>query len=434
MDQDQTPLVAAPGSYTAIGGDVAGDVPWYRHFNDPTLSSLIETGFGQNLTLAQALARYDAARAQTGISRAALFPSIDATAQTGKVWEEGDAQDTTAQYGGALSWEVDIFGRLSSAAQADRLEAAAAAEDIDTVRLALAADIAVAYYSAVAANRTLALLDVQEQIDGELLGLVRLREEAGIGTEVEVLQQQSQQSLNRSLIPVAESALRNFENQIDVLTGRMPDGQDITVRTSAFPPAALTPPLGVPSDLLLNRPDLRAARTRLAAADADIDAAIAERLPRVTLSGSYLLASGGDPVSPVISLLGGLVQPLLDWGARQAEVERNEALYREQLAAFSQLYLEAVADVETTLYQIAKQKDYLARLEDRRRILSETTDKTRAVYQEGLSDYLPVLDALQDLRAVERSVLEEERDLALLHIQLYRALGGAPVPKDTPPA
>lgn len=431
LHENNTPLIAGPAAYHADGTNhIIPHGAWYQNFEDPALNTLIDKGFTGNLTLAQTLARLDAAKAQARISRAGVLPSMNVTANAGKIWEEGDAQDLTSNFGAALAWEVDLFGRLSSAARSDRYDAIAAAEDVETMRLSLAADIAVAYYSAVAANRTIALLEAQEKIDGELLSLVQLREREGLGTQVEVLQQQSQQALNRSLIPVAEASLRGFENRLDVLTGMMPDNIDITHKNDVFPPAALTPPLGVPSDLLLNRPDLRAERARLAAIDADIDAAIADQLPRVTLNGSYILASGGNAASPVLSLLGGLVQPLLDWGKRQAEVSRNKALYQEKLASFSQLYLEAVEDVETTLYQITKQKEYVARLDDRRKILAETVDKTRAVYKEGLSDYLPVLNALQDLRAVERTVLEEERDLALLHIQLYRALGGTPLTKD----
>lgn len=425
-------VIGAPAYQTETNGKITLNGPWYEQFNDPTLNTLIQRGFAENLTLTQAIARLDAANAQAHISRTNVLPKVNATADLNQVWNEGDRQDLTSRYGGALQWELDLFGRLSSAAKADRLSAVAAAEDVETTRLTLAADIAVAYYNAVAAHRTLSLLDAQNTIDNDILSLIELREREGLGTQVEVLQQQSQQALTRSLVPVAQSNLRVYENRLDVLTGNMPDALDVTTRESAFPPSALTPPTGIPSDLLLNRPDLRAARARLRAADADIDEAIANQLPRVTLTGSFLFASGGNAASPVLSLLGGLVQPLLDWGQRQADVKRNKALYREQLAGFSQLYLEAVEDVETTLYQITKQKEYMDRLEDRRRILADTTEKTRAVYTEGLSDYLPVLNALQSLRAIERTILEEERDLALLHIQLYRALGGTPATQETP--
>lgn len=430
INHTPAPLVSGNSSYqTSPGAQNATHQVWYENFNDTQLNTLIGKGLSGNLTIAQAMARLDAASAQAGVSRAALYPSVDLEAGASKQWEGGNSEDFVKTAGAALAWEVDIFGRLRAAAQSDTLEAVAAGDDADAVRLAITSDIAVAYYNAVAAQRTLDLLGKQQNGDQELLSLIKLREQEGISTQVEVLQQQSQLTLSQSLIPVAEAELRAQENRLDVLMGTMPDGADMTTRASVFPPAALTPPLGVPSDLLLNRPDLRAEKNRLIAADADIAAAIADRLPRITLTGSYALAAGGG-ASPVIGLLGALVQPLLDWGQREAEVSRNKALYSEQLAAFSQLYLEAVEDVETTLYQIGKQKEYLARLSERQSILSSSLEKTRAVYKEGLSDYLPVLDALRTLREVERSLVNEQRNLALLHIQLYRALGGNTLPPE----
>ncbi len=404
---------------------------WYRSFGDETLTALVDKGLPANLTLVQAIARIDAAQEQARLSQAGRLPSIDATANTTKSWEDGNAQDLTSRFGATLEWEADIFGRLSAAAKSDRLLAAAAQEDAQALRLSLAADIANAYYQSVAVQRTLALLDEQIQTGKDILTIITLREEQGLGTQIDVLQQESEQALIYSLFPVSQASLRQFENRLDVLTGNKPDALDVTTPASRFPDKTLQPPLSIPSEILLERPDLRAARARLAAADADIEAAIAERLPRVTLSGSYLLASGGNVASPLLSLLGGLVQPLLDWGEKQAQVKRNKALYQERLSALSQLYLEAIEDVETTLYQISMQKEYIDRLDNRRRILSDTVEKTRAVYTEGLSDYLPVLQALQDLQAVERTMINEERDLVLLHVQLYRATGGYIPPQET---
>jgi outer membrane protein TolC len=181
----------------------------------------------------------------------------------------------------------------------------------------------------------------------------------------------------------------------------------------------------VPSDLLLNRPDLRALQAELVAADADIGRAIAERLPRITLEGAYYYEDGPVFTGPAAFLLGSLVQPLLDWGARKAEVERNRALYVERLAVFSQAYLEAIEEVENALYQERKQRVFLSRLEDRRRILAKTVEETRDRYTSGLTDFLPVLNALQELQRLERVILRQQRDLIGFRIRLHRALGGA---------
>jgi outer membrane protein TolC len=239
------------------------------------------------------------------------------------------------------------------------------------------------------------------------------------------LQQSSQLAETESLVPPTEAALRLSENRLDVLIGEAPDARNRVDDEDAFANIEALPFLGVPSDLLLNRPDLRALQAELVAADADIGRAIAERLPRITLEGAYYYEDGPVFTGPAAFLLGSLVQPLLDWGARKAEVERNRALYVERLADFSQAYLEAIEEVENALYQERKQRVFLSRLEDRRRILAKTVEETRDRYTSGLTDFLPVLNALQELQRLERVILRQQRDLIGFRIRLHRALGGA---------
>lgn len=292
------------------------------------------------------------------------------------------------------------------------------------MRLALSADIAESYFTAIGQQLKLMRLEQQADADNELLELNQLRFNEGLGTQVDVLQQQGQLADTQSLIPPVESNLRVLENSIDVLLGQAPDAQDRTNRNDALPLDSTLPAIGVPSDLLLNRPDLRRMKNALIAADADIGAAIADRLPRVTLTGSLLFADGPAFAGPLGSVLGSLVAPLIDWGQRRAEVKRNEALYTERLAAFTQAYLEAVAEVENVLYQEDRQREYVARLETRRNVLRETAEKAQASYNEGLTDYLPVLDAVKGLRAVERSLIDQRVALTLLRVRLHRAVGG----------
>lgn len=423
VNESPAPLVEGRPAYSQPGGTQAAGV-WYRTFNDPKLDALIEEALAKNLTVVQALARVDQADAVITQSRSALFPQLDAQIATRKNWEDGDAQEGVTQLGGAFDWELDLFGRIRSAVKADDYQARAAIDDVDAVRLALTADIAEAYYSAIGQHLKLVRLEQQADADSELLELNQLRFDEGLGTQVEVLQQQGQLADTQSLIPPVESDLRVLENSIDVLMGQAPDAQDRTTRNDVLPPDSALPVIGVPSDLLLNRPDLRALKNELIAQDADIGAAIADRLPRVTLTGSLLFADGAGFTGPVGSILGGLVAPLLDWGQRRAEVKRNEALYTERLALFTQAYLEAVADVENTLYQEDRQREYVARLETRRNVLSETAQKAQASYNEGLTDYLPVLDAVKDLRALERSLIDQRVALTLLRVRVYRAVGG----------
>lgn len=422
VNTDPAPVATAGQGYSETSTAAPERSSWYDRFNDPALTTLVNTALNNNLDIRAAIARLSQAQAVSTQSRSALFPSVDIEADSEKQWEDGDAQEGESRIGAALSWEVDAFGRLSSALTSSRFEERAAAEDVEAVRLGISAEVAEAYYSAVAQQLLLKLLAQQTQTDRESLDLIQQRLDAGVGTNVEVLQQKSQLADNESLIPPAQANLRVFENRLDVLVAQAPDARDRTIPDKAFDDIGTLPAIGVPSELLLNRPDLRALKNRLVAADADIAAAVADRLPRVTLDGSFIFAD--TALSPVASILAGLVQPLLDWGRRKAEVERNEALYEEQLSQFTQAYLVAVEDVENALYRENRQREFIDRLETRRLTLSQSYDAAQAIYKQGESDYLPVLDSLQNLRAVERALVTERLNLILIRIQLYRALGG----------
>lgn len=400
---------------------------WYESFKDPQLAALIDHALQNNLDVAQAFARLQQAEAIATQTGTRLYPTADLTAGSNKSWQDGEGREGFSSAGTALSWEIDLFNRLGAAAAADRLERDAAAADLEAIRLALTANLAETYYSAVAQHMQIDLLRAQLATDNKFLDLIRQRQREGIGTRLHTLQQESQVADTASLIPPAEAAVRGFENRLDVLLGAAPDAFNRTASDENFSAISNLPPIGVPSDLLLNRPDLRALRLELIAADADIGAAIADRLPRLTLTGSLVMADGAGPAGPAIALLGNIVQPLLDWGRRKAEVERNKALYNERLAAFTQAYLIAIEDVENALYREDRQREFIARLEQRRRILADTVATAQQVFNEGLSDYLPVLDAIGNLRSVERSLLQERRNLVLQRIALFRALG-APIP------
>lgn len=432
VNHDPQALASSPAQFS-VAGDEHAALPgrWYDSFHDARLQDLIAVALENNYDVKQALARLKQADALARQAQSVRLPAINLEASSAKDWIDGDAQQGYSRAGGALSWELDVFNRLGAAAESARFERAAFAEDIEAVRLSLSAAVAEAYYGAIAQHIRIGLLQDQSGTDNRLLKLLQQRFDEGVGTNLDVLQQRSQVALNQSLIPPAEAALRVQENRLDVLTGNAPDALDRTGPEDRFAEIGILPPLGVPSDLLLNRPDLRAIRNRLIAADADIGAAMADRLPRITLTGTYLYADGPAAAGPAAGLLAGLVQPLLDWGRRKAEVERNKAVYEEGLAAFTQAYLEAIESVENALYQENRQREYVRRLEERRRILDQSLTASQDIYKQGLSDYLPVLDAVQSLRAVERDLVTERLNLILFRIRLFRALG-APIGPETP--
>jgi len=405
--------------------------PWWHELGKPYLSAIIEKSFTGNYDIAAAFARIHQARALQLQTRADLFPLVTLEGNVADRRQGSVDLSSTYDVGAAFNWEVDLFHRISMAAQADELETLARVEDLNALRLSLSTDIASAYFGAIAANNRLTLLRSQVETDLYLQKLLELRQKSGVGTTVDVLQQKSQVAESSSLIPLAESELRVFENRLDVLLGQGPDGLNRVNSEETLTFASALPVVGVPADLLLNRPDLRSSRAELVAADAEIGAAIADRLPKLTLTGSYLYSDSTTFSGLAGLVMGSFIQPILDWGQRKAVVEENKALYRERLADFTQLYLKAVEQVENALYQENKQREYITRLEERRKILLATEEETRALYTQGLVNYLPVLHALQELRGVERDLITERLRLIDYRIALYHAIGGV-LPANTP--
>jgi len=425
IDPSPEPIEEGGVAFSIPSPDTApADESWWLTFNDAKLDSIIAKALDNNFGIMRGLARLGQADALTRQTGTARLPQIDLEASILRDWADGDTRNRLSTVGGALAWEVDVFNRLGSAALARQREQAARMEDLRTIRLSLSAEVTNAYFDAVEQRNQLALLEQQIDLDRDLLELTELRFEAGITASVDVLQQSSQLAETESLVPPTEALLRVSENRLDVLIGQAPDAVDRVDDDDRFVAIGELPFIGVPSDLLLNRPDLRSLKNELIAADAEIGQAIAERLPRITLDGSFFYGDGSEFSGPAGILLGSIVQPLLDWGARKAQVERSRALYVERLAVFSQAYLTAIEDVENTLYQERKQREFLDRLERRRRFLQRTVEETRDRYTNGLTDFLPVLDALKELQRIERVIVRQERALLGFRIQLHRALGG----------
>lgn len=416
--------VESPQAYSIIIENPEFQSPWWEGFDRPLLNNLVAQSLSQNFDIAQSVAILNQSRALARQTGSQAMPQIDLEGDASRNWRESDGQRGTSEIGASLSWDVDIWNRIGSAAKADRLEAQARLEDVDTIKLLTSTQIANAYFGAVASRQTIDLLKDQLKLDRELQQLLQLRLNEGIGTNVEVLQQRARVADSETLIPLAEADLSVFENRLDVLLGTMPDAQNRIPDDETLQFVDDMPSIGVPAALLLNRPDLRAARAELVAADADIASAIADRLPNVMLNGSYVFSDTQNFTGPVGMIMGTFIQPLLDWGQRKAEVERNKALYQERLAAYTQLYLEAVEGVENALIREIKQREFLKKLSAQKNILQRTVNAAKDRYTQGVDDYLPVIDALKELRSVERDLITEQLNLVTIRIDLFRAIGG----------
>ncbi len=392
---EQASRAAEPAAHARHDGYVALLAPGDRLAEDALLR------------IAQALAAHDRARA-------GLRPTLE-----GKLGIDDEAyaggrarQRTRRRAGASVDWEPDVFGRLNGAREARGAEAWARVHEAEDFRLRLSVDVADTYLGIVEQRWLLDLLDAQMGTANELGRIIAQRYDEGLISQLDVLQQQTQIAELEGQIPVARAALEDLQNRLGALLGALPGDAVVTGagEGAPLPEIGSLPRLERADELLRRRPDLRASQAALVAADAETARALAERLPRLTLSADALrVETGGGPAIKTISLGAELVQPLLDWGARRAEWVRTKAVYRERLAAFSQDFLGAVWEVEALIQNERRQHELLESLARRRVLLETTIKQARSRYDAGLTDYLPVLSATQQFYAVEQRLVRERR-------------------------
>ncbi len=424
------PLVSGGVRYQETSDSYHGSRIWWKTFSDPILHREIDAALGANLAQQQLASRIRQASASLRGERAALFPQIDLTGTTSLDLDSADDNEETASFGGLLSWELDVFGRTRSGIRARRSELDATVQDWLGGRLLLSAAVAETRFLVLGQRARLMILRSQIDTNNTLLELVQLRVGQGISSRVDLLQQERQLDATRALVPTAEAELAASEYALDVLTGRSPGDRPRDSRQT-LPPLPGNPGAGVPSDLLGNRPDLLAQWNRILSLDARAGQALADRLPHFII-GASLDAGAIDSVRSIAStILAEMTAPLTDGGARRAEITRSRAALEEALLAYSNTYLEAIRDVETALVRERKQSERIRLTERQLATAREALQETRVRYSQGLTDYLPVIDALTAVQTLELSTLALRRDALTLRVALHRALGG-PMPRSQP--
>jgi NodT family efflux transporter outer membrane factor (OMF) lipoprotein len=426
VEKDVQPLVAGGASYSFPAEGVEPRDRWWEAWNDRFVNALVEETLSENLTLRQAFSRVDQARAADVQARSFLYPEVTGEASGSQEWRgEGKPEDNFS-LGFRLSWEVDLWGRLSSAQKSAAYEVRASREELQATALVLTAEVAETYFQILEQKLQIALLEGQITVGETLLELTELRFAYGAASVVDVFQQRQQLASTRAQIPIAFSRLGTLENRLHVLRGKAPTGGPLRLADD-FPQLPPLPSTGVPLDLLADRPDLRGIHDQLVAFDYRVAEAVADRLPRVRLDGSGGVRDRLATEDLFFSLLLDAVAPMLDWDRRKAEVEKRRAVFEEELARYSEAYLTAIEEVEPALCQERRQLELLEATEKEIAIARANLTATRNRYAQGLTDYLPVLAAIQSLQNLEREIITRDRQLISIRILLYRALGGSPL-------
>ncbi len=405
------------------------DYSWWESFEDETLNQLIEEGLASNFNLRQFAARIEKAAALARQAGSLLWPGIDLDAG----YERGENGSATVpaansgeektDLGVLLRWEVDLWGRLSSARKAREYETVATVQDWLDARLLLSSAIAENYFQIKEHRRQLEVIQAQIVLNESLLQLTRLRFGQGQSSIVAVLQQRERLNASKAGVPDAEARIGQLEYALDVLLGRPPG-------TGNYPYSgdlAVLPPLpevGIPATLLQRRPDLRAARQRIMALDYRVGEAVARQFPTLTVGGGVDWRGDPDFGDALSTVFAGLAGPLFDAGERRSEVDVRKADLEDALARYSNSFLSALLEVESALLMERKLVERLALVQQQlltaRRLLTETRNR----FSQGLTDYLPVITSLEIVQDLEREVVNDRRNVLSSRVALHRALGG----------
>ncbi len=438
VTRDPLPPVAVPAAFSAAAPSGAQAVPekWWLEFGDPDLTRLVAAGLSDNLQLHAAWARLRQASAGVDQATSAKWPQLNLDASAARQKSRfnlaepiGQVTTKTNQFSVSVgaAYEVDLWRRIGSQASAAALDAIALRDDAEAMAITISAEITEAWFDILFQRAQRQLLVAQAETNRIYLELVQLRFDQGLASALDVYQQRQQVVATRAQLGLTDAAIEALGFKLAVLVGQ-PPGQVASGERADLPALPPLPETGVPADLLERRPDVRAARRRVEAADYRVAVAVADRLPGLRLSGSTSLQDteiASLIATPLWAILAAVTEPLFDGGRRKAEVVRTRAVVEERLMQYGQTLLTAMTEVESALVQERQQTKYIADLEQQVELGEAALREARARYSQGLIDYLPVLTALQALQRSQLAVLQARRQLLSYRVQLCRALGGS---------
>jgi outer membrane protein, multidrug efflux system len=410
-----------PSASTSIDAD------WWRAFGDPRLTLLVERALRRNTDIGAAVARVEEARALSRLARAQQTPLATLSLATGQsrilVLTDGvDGFSASPQV--ALSYDLDLFGRLSNATASARASLLASATARDSVALATASTTASSYISLLGLDAQLATTRATLASRAEALRVARRRAAAGYTSQLELRQAESEYHATEQLVPAAELAVSLQENALSILVGDPPGSIERGVAFGAL----VTPviPEGLPSTLLSRRPDLVSARAALVATERAMDSTRAAELPDFSLTatgGAALSTALPNPIA-LYSIGANVLSPLIDGGRLRAQAgaaagRRDQAAY-----AYRHAVLAALREVEDALVYVQRLHEEQVAIDADVATLSETLRLATNRYNDGYAPYLDQLDAQRGLLAAQLIAIRIATDRLNAIATLYHALGG----------
>lgn len=403
---------------------------WWRQFNDPALTALVEEALGANLDLKIAEARLRQSRASQGVTVGGLWPALTASGSYQRTQKGGAAQQDLFQAGLDALWELDLFGGRRRNVEAAEAAIQAAIEGIRDVQVSIAAEVALDYFQLRSNQQQILIAQNNLKAQQQTAEITRKRLSVGFASALDVANADANVATTGAQIPVFESAAQQAIYALSVLLARPPaDLLQKLAPAGSLPGVPAQVPAGIPSELLRRRPDIRAAEAQLHAATAQIGVAVADFFPKFSLTGSLnwssnLLHSWWNDASRSISIGPAVTWPIFQGGAIMSNVRLQEALRDQAFLTYQKTVLAAFQDVENALIAFAREQQHRQQLSDAVAANRKAVELSLQLYAEGLTDFLNVLNAQRSLYASEDALLQSERSITTDLIALYKALGG----------
>jgi NodT family efflux transporter outer membrane factor (OMF) lipoprotein len=424
---------------------------WWRNYDSPELDRLMAQARVANFDIAAAAARVIQADAQIRVAGAPLFPSLNAQGSASRNYRAGRSQtravslpdgrggttnllpsrsSTHNDFQAALnaSYELDFWGKNRSALASARQSALASRFDQATTALSVESSVATTYFTIVTLADRLRIAQQNLNIARELLKVLQAEIQVGIGTALDVAQQETQVATQLAAIPPLRQQLQQNINALAVLLGEAPADLDVQITK----PSQLAVPAigaGLPSTLLTRRPDIAQARAQLKAARADVSSAKAALFPTFDLSAqggweNAMLHGLFDPLSLFYSLTGSITQPIFQGGQLRGQLAVNRGRYDELRADYQSSVINAFEDVDNALTAIRQTAEQEKRQRQAVKLAQRALDIARARLKQGTTDVTTVLNTEQTLFNARDALAQDRLSRLNATVSLYQALGG----------
>jgi len=431
----ERPAAPIPAAYaSAPAYEAAAPAAWQDYFAEPRLRQLIETALANNRDLRIAALNIEQARAAFQIRRADLYPGVGLAANASRAPAAGSG-DLTNSFSAGLAisaWEIDFFGRIASLKEQALAQYLATEEGRNAAQVSLIASVANGWLNLLADEQLLALSRQTLATREESLRLTQLRLESGVASELDYRQAQSLTQAARATLAQQQRQRALDENALTLLLGQaLPDDIRASLPGSALgnAPAMQDLPAGLPSELLIRRPDIRQAEQQLIGSNANIGAARAAFFPRISLTAQAGTASGelsglfkngswGFTIAPSLLL------PIFDAGRNQANLKSAQAGRAIALAQYEKAIQTAFREVSDALAGQATLQEQLQAQRLQAQAETARLQLANLRYANGVTSYLELLDAQRSQFAAEQAVVQVRLALLQNQVALYRALGG----------